>query len=73
MKEEILKSVTRVLPKRDLQVIMRNAVKGGYVKVKLNGGYEIRTPGEDSTLVLKAMNGSNSYLCRISTLVFDVQ
>lgn len=70
MSDVIKNSVTRVLGKKEFQSLLADAVKLGYIKEKLDHGYELRTPEPEDQLILKAMNGTKGYLCRFNSQVF---
>jgi len=70
MNDIIKNSKTIIMPKVETQRLLKLAVKAGLIKIKLNAGYELRTPTKKE-LVFKAMNGNNDYLCRFNTKVFE--
>jgi len=64
-----LRYISRILPKRTVQALLKDLRSHGdmFKVVKTHSGYEAT---EDGALVFRAMNGNNSYLCRISASHF---
>ena len=59
---------SHVWSKPQFQSIKRDMVRGGFPFTKLDAGYECRMP--NGKLLLKAMNGRNTYLVRHVTNLF---
>lgn len=53
---------TQVFAKRTLQQVLKDLRAHDYRVIKEDGGYRVYIDDTESTLVLRALNGQNSYL-----------
>lgn len=60
--------VSRILPKRTVQLMLKGLRNGGLSVKKLDNGYECIA--HDGTLLFRAMNGKNGYLVRMQDDLF---
>jgi hypothetical protein len=59
---------TRIWSKPETQAVFKDLRAMGLTVTKITGGYEVTNP--NNVLILKAMNGKNSYLIRaVDTLL----
>ena len=63
-----IKFVSQVIDKPTLQKMLKALRHAGLNVEKLDGGYSVTT--REGTEVLKAMNGSQAYLCRYAENLF---
>lgn len=63
-----IKFVSRVIDKPTLQKMLKALRNAGFNVEKLDAGYAVTT--QKGTEVLKAMNGSQAYLCRYAENLF---
>jgi len=62
-----MSTYTRILSKPQTQALLKQLRSDDDLEVtKLNSGYEVVDIMRDDALVFRAMNGNNSYLCRIN-------
>ena len=63
-----IKFVSRVIDKPTLQKMLKALRRAGFNVEKLDAGYSVTT--QKGTEVLRAMNGSQAYLCRYAENLF---
>lgn len=70
MTNDISNSRTRLIPKREFQVLLKHLRANGYkVDKSTTGAYVVY---DDNVMILKALNGNNAYMTRMSADYFAV-
>ena len=71
MSNDISNSRTRLIPKREFQVLLKHLRANGYKveKSARTGAYVVY---DDSAVILKALNGNHAYMARMSADYFAV-